>query len=54
MTNGLMKKLDLTQLDLRNFNSKLKNFDKDGVSVSVLHPQAKHNLDVGILNQCQI
>tara|TARA_B100001750_G_C15484460_1_gene587481 strand:- start:559 stop:1269 length:711 start_codon:yes stop_codon:yes gene_type:complete len=54
MTNGLMKKLDLTQLDLRNFNSKLKNFAKDGVSVSVLHPQAKHNLAVGILNQCQI
>ena len=48
------EKIDLTELTTRNLNAKIKSAAEKSVDITILNPQARHNLAVGILKPCRI
>ena len=49
-----MATLDAAELTTRQLNSRLKELAAQGGEITVLNPQARHNIGVGIFQSCKI
>ena len=49
-----MVSLDANKLTARQLNVRIKELANDGAEVTILNPQARHNIAVGILRPCKI
>ena len=49
-----MVSLDASKLTARQLNVRIKELANDGAEVTILNPQARHNIAVGILRPCKI
>ena len=46
--------LDASQMTTRQLNLRLRELAKNGADITILNPQARHNIAVGILQCCKI
>ena len=46
--------LDASKLTARELNQKLKELSKDGAEITIVNPEAQHNIGVGIIQPCKI
>ena len=49
-----MVSIDASKLSIRELNTKIKTIASEGLPIQIMNPEARHNIAVGILDQCDI